>query len=58
MINCEICENIEATTRFVLGYITDGKNIDLCYKCSKIFENIPDYIPDAQNVKYLKAKVL
>ncbi len=57
-VECEGCENIKATSRFVLGYITDGKYIDLCHKCSEIFENIPDHIPDEQNVKYLKAKIL
>lgn len=58
MVKCEGCENNISTNRFVLGYITDGKHIDLCLKCSEIFESIPDYIPYSQEAKYLKAKAL
>ncbi len=54
---CEVCKDNRAKNRFVLGYITDSKHIDLCSECSEIFENIPDYIPLEQDVKYLKAKI-
>jgi hypothetical protein len=54
---CQACEDSRSINRFVLGYITDDTHINLCSHCSKIFENIPDYIPLEQDVKYLKSKI-
>ncbi len=53
---CEICWS-RAKSRFVLGNIEDDKYIDLCEDCSHDFENVPDHIPQNQEVKYLKAKI-
>jgi ribosome-binding protein aMBF1 (putative translation factor) len=54
---CEICGSNEQGNRFVLGYLTDSKYVDLCRTCSEVFESIPDHIPLEQELKYLKAKI-
>jgi ribosome-binding protein aMBF1 (putative translation factor) len=54
---CEICGSNEQGNRFVLGYLTDSKYVDLCRTCSEVFESIPDHIPQEQELKYLKVKI-